>query len=105
MPWLTDCFYGAMLETRNDARPEGCQKLRLAGLLLVAVFSMSSCVPVAIGAAGLAVGYIARDEGFGQAPPLEGGSSGGGGAYDAPAVYDSPAAYEDTPSDYDLPVY
>ncbi len=61
-----------------------------------------SCIPVAIGAAGLAVGYIARDEGFGQAPALSGGGNSSYTDYieEAPTEtqaetydYDSPAAY------------
>jgi hypothetical protein len=47
----------------------------------------TSCVPLAIGAAGAAAGYIARDEGVGVVEPA--GSSRSGNNYDAydPAVY------------------
>jgi len=67
------------------------------------VVSLNSCVPLLIAAAGVTVGYIARDEGIGQAPPLE------GGGYRERKVekYDAPPGYEDGSgrSDYDLPVY
>lgn len=62
---------------------------------IAAISILSSCVPLAIGAAGVAVGYIARDEGLGKAPPLEGGGDD----------YKLPAAYGDSPADYDMPVY
>jgi hypothetical protein len=48
----------------------------------VIVTAMSSCVPLAIGAAGAAAGYIARDEGIGVTEPVE--SSGSSEAYDQP---------------------
>ncbi len=71
-------------------------RLLVAAGSAVCCISMVSCVPVAIGAAGLAVGYIARDEGFGQAPAI---SAGGNSTYkdyieEAPAEsYDAPDAY------------
>jgi hypothetical protein len=74
--------------------------IHMAGLLLALIFPISSCVPLAIGAAGLAVGYIARDEGFGQAPSLE----NGGGSYETAPSYDAPAVYGDS-GDSDMPVY
>lgn len=46
------------------------------------VTSASSCVPLAVGAAGVAVGYIARDEGVGVAEPAGSGSSDS--SYDQP---------------------
>lgn len=38
--------------------------------------AMNSCVPLAIGAAGVAVGYIARDEGIGVVESADSSSSG-----------------------------
>lgn len=57
----------------------------LIGLGFVA--TTSSCVPLAVGAAGVAVGYIARDEGVGVVEPA--GSSGSAETYESydPAVY------------------
>ncbi len=61
-----------------------------------------SCIPVAIGAAGIAVGYIARDEGFGQVSAVGEGGDSSNTDYieEAPPEtqaetydYDSPAAY------------
>jgi hypothetical protein len=46
-----------------------------------ALTAMNSCVPLAIGAAGAAAGYIARDEGVGVAEPA------GSGGFSDPAVY------------------
>lgn len=48
---------------------------------------MTSCVPLAIGAAGAAAGYIARDQGVGTVEPA--GSSSSDQTYDSydPAVY------------------
>lgn len=55
-------------------------KLLLLSLLTLTIFS--SCVPLAVGAAGVAVGYIAREEGVGVVEPVE--SSGSSDAYDQP---------------------
>ncbi|MFD2255669.1 hypothetical protein ACFSSA_03190 [Luteolibacter algae] len=71
---------------------------KLLGLSALLGVSMSSCVPLAIGAVGLAAGYIARDEGFGQAKPLDGG-------YDSPAAYEEPAGGYDSSQYQDAPVY
>ncbi len=77
---------------------------RAAACVALAV-SLNSCVPLLIAAAGVTVGYIARDEGIGQAPPLE----GGGYRERKVETYDAPPAYEDDSGggagDYDLPVY
>ena len=48
-------------------------KLFLIGFAIVT--TASSCVPLAVGAAGVAVGYIARDEGVGVVEPADSGSS------------------------------
>lgn len=48
-------------------------KFFLVGLTIVT--AMNSCVPLAIGAAGVAAGYIARDEGIGVAEPADSSSS------------------------------
>jgi hypothetical protein len=45
------------------------------------VTAMSSCVPLAVGAAGVAAGYIARDEGVGVTEPA--GSNGSDPTYDS----------------------
>jgi len=60
-------------------------KFLLIGLIIAN--AMSSCVPLAIGAAGAAAGYIARDQGVGTVEPVE--SSNSNQAYDSydPAVY------------------
>lgn len=68
--------------------------------------STTSCVPLLIAAAGVTVGYIARDEGVGQAPPLE----GGGYRDSRTESYREPEPYGDgsggsSGGDYDLPVY
>lgn len=57
-----------------------------AAFLCVLAIGMSSCVPLMIGAA---VGYIARDEGLGTAPPMHSGDT-----YDA-TVQDPGEAYEE----------
>ncbi len=49
--------------------------------------AMSSCVPLAIGAAGAAVGYIARDEGVGVTEPASSGHSDSNYDSSEPAVY------------------
>jgi hypothetical protein len=69
--------------------------------------SLSSCVPLLIGAAGVTVGYIARDEGFGQAPPLEGGGyrEGRTETYGDPAPYGDGSGQTDDLGGYDTPVY
>jgi mannose/fructose/N-acetylgalactosamine-specific phosphotransferase system component IIC len=54
-------------------------KFFLLGFTIVT--AMSSCVPLAVGAAGVAAGYIARDEGVGVAEPA--GSSGSEPTYDS----------------------
>ena len=54
-------------------------KYFLVGFTIVT--AMNSCVPLAIGAAGVAAGYIARDEGVGVAEPA------GYGGFSDPAVY------------------
>jgi hypothetical protein len=54
-------------------------KFFLIGFAIVT--TMSSCVPLAIGAAGAAAGYIARDEGVGVVEPA------GSGGFSDPAVY------------------
>jgi hypothetical protein len=46
------------------------------------LLSLSSCVPIAIGAAGAAAGYIARDQGVGVVEPV--GSDSSSGTYDEP---------------------
>ncbi len=82
----------------------GSSVLRLA-ICAGVVISLNSCVPLVIAAAGVTVGYIARDEGVGQAPPLEGGE------YRDRSVdsYVEPPAYDDSSGGstdgYDLPVY
>ncbi|MES2981003.1 MAG: hypothetical protein V4727_01720 [Verrucomicrobiota bacterium] len=58
-------------------------KLTLVGFTIVT--AMSSCVPLAIGAAGAAVGYIAREEGVGVVEPAD--SSNSEPAYES---YDTP---------------
>ncbi len=55
-------------------------KYLLLGFIIVT--TISSCVPLAVGAAGVAVGYIAREEGVGVVEPVE--SSGSSEAYDQP---------------------
>jgi len=45
---------------------------------------MSSCVPLAVGAAGAAAGYVARDEGVGVIEPA--GADSYEGSY-GPAAY------------------
>ena len=74
-----------------------------AAACVALVISLNSCVPLLIAAAGVTVGYIARDEGIGQAPPLE----GGGHRERTQEKYDAPPAYGDGSGagDYDLPVY
>lgn len=42
-------------------------KFLLVGFTIVT--ALNSCVPLAVGAAGVAAGYIARDEGVGVAEP------------------------------------
>lgn len=56
--------------------------VKLLLLSLVTLTTFSSCVPLAVGAAGVAVGYIAREEGVGVVEPVE--SSGSSDAYDQP---------------------
>ena len=58
-----------------------------------------SCIPVAIGAAGIAVGYIARDEGFGQAPAV---SEGGNSSY-TDYIEETPPETQAETYDYDTP--
>lgn len=48
-------------------------KFILVGFTIV--IATSSCVPLAIGAAGVAVGYIAREEGVGVVEPASSTSS------------------------------
>lgn len=55
-------------------------KFLLLGIVIMT--SITSCVPLAVGAAGVAVGYIARDEGVGVAEPA--GSGGSAETYDQP---------------------
>ena len=80
--------------------------LRLAACVGL-VLSLNSCVPLLIAAAGVSVGYIARDEGIGQAPPLE----GGGYRERSTETYQDPAPYGDGSGEienidgYDVPVY
>ena len=80
--------------------------LKFAGCVGLVV-SLNSCVPLLIAAAGVTVGYIARDEGIGQVPPLE----GGGYRERSTETYEEPAAYGDGSGDvenldgYDVPVY
>lgn len=70
-----------------------------AGVLV----SLSSCVPLLIGAAGVTVGYIARDEGFGQAPPLD--RENNENAFEEPAAYGDGSGEFENLGDYDVPVY
>ncbi len=44
------------------------QALKFSVMAIIGIV-MSSCVPLAIGAAGAAAGYIARDEGVGVVEP------------------------------------
>jgi hypothetical protein len=60
----------------------GLRSAFLFGFSLVIFLGASSCVPIAIGAAGAAAGYIARDQGVGVVEPIGSGSSSG--AYDEP---------------------
>ena len=74
--------------------PQTVRQISLAAVFLVCVAASSSCVPLAIGAAGLAAGYIARDEMIGQVKPL------GSDSYQAPTEnYSAPV------DDADMPVY
>jgi hypothetical protein len=70
--------------------------LCLLPLRVVALFgfslALSSCVPVMV---GLAVGYVARGEGFGVAPPLDSGRQ----------ETDELPAYDNGGDTYDAPVY
>lgn len=54
-------------------------KFFLIGFTIVT--AMNSCVPLAVGAAGVAVGYIAREEGVGVVEPA--GSSSSEPTYDS----------------------
>jgi hypothetical protein len=58
--------------------------LKFSVIAVIIGMAMSSCVPLAIGAAGAAAGYIARDEGVGVVEPA------GSEAHDDPY---GPAAY------------
>tara|TARA_B110000037_G_scaffold1690_1_gene2004 strand:- start:39668 stop:39952 length:285 start_codon:yes stop_codon:yes gene_type:complete len=84
----------------------GLRALRFAASVGLLV-SLNSCVPLLIGAAGVTVGYIARDEGVGQAPPLE----GSGYRESSTETYEEPVAYGDGSGEienldgYDVPVY
>ncbi|MGJ8634145.1 MAG: hypothetical protein ACSHX7_09520 [Luteolibacter sp.] len=87
-------------------------------ILLGLLCSLNSCVPLAIGAVGVAVGYIARDEKFGLSPEAEDDDQVIGYS-DTPApTYESypanPSSSPATPSydaapqfsdDVDMPVY
>jgi len=74
---------------------------------LCLMVSLNSCVPLLIAAAGVTVGYIARDEGVGQAPPLEGGGfrERTTPAYGGPAPYGDGSGQTDDLGGYDTPVY
>lgn len=84
----------------------GRRALRIAvcvGLLV----SLNSCVPLLIAAAGVTVGYIARDEGVGQAPPMEGGGYRERKVdnYEAPSAYGDGSGGREDLDGYDTPVY
>lgn len=57
-------------------------------LSLAVMFGFSSCVPLAVGAAGVAGGYIIREKGFGVIDPVD-----SAGSYDS----GDSSGYEDTP--------
>ena len=87
-------------------RTGGLRALRLAGCVGLVV-SLNSCVPLLIAAAGVTVGYIARDEGIGKAPPLEGGGyrERSTESYEEPAAYGDGSGKIENTGGYDLPVY
>lgn len=60
------------------------QAIKFSVIAVIIGTAMSSCVPLAIGAAGAAAGYIARDEGVGVVEPA--GSDSHEGSY-GPAAY------------------
>jgi len=78
-----------IMEKRNN----GICKPACMALGLLCVCSMSSCVPLAIGAVAVAAGAIA-DEGF----KYKGPSDEGGGNYEAPPTSQDSGGY-------DAPVY
>jgi hypothetical protein len=55
--------------------------------VLMMLVCLNSCVPLAIGAAGAAAGYIARDNGVGVVEPLDSSSSDQTHDSYEPAVY------------------
>lgn len=76
-------------------------KFFLIGFTIVT--AMTSCVPLAIGAAGAAAGYIARDAGVGVVEPASGSGGGSQSDYYSPPVYEDPSSYDT--GGYDQPVY
>lgn len=83
------------MENANLAKisTPGNGKFVIMALAAGFTISLSSCVPLAIGAAGVAVGFIA-DEGFKYKSPSEAGGENS----------QSPPRYDDT-GGYDSPVY
>ena len=97
------------LRNKRHSETACANRLRVIRLLTCAglVVSLNSCVPLLIAAAGVTVGYIARDEGIGQAPPLEGGGyrDKNTQTYDTSPAYGDGAGEIESLDGYDVPVY